>query len=219
MYQLALDPLTWDSVVAVALFSLAVLAALGRAWYRHTEPGRSFGMVFQTHPYFHVPERGKNKPRKKSGNVDADASTEVVLHTRVLAKKPVTVSSCSCRLVGRQLRPRLFGLWCWIPPKPQIAFVTNIWDAEHEKLNKQRRFGIAFRPSPTAALNNEGGYTVEYSEPLQLLAGDSLWFRVVVAVFRNWNGYLEFSGPSPDGRRAFTQRSVKLRRSKSDKED
>jgi hypothetical protein len=209
---LSLDPLTWDSVVAVGLFGLAVSAGLLRAWYRHTEPGRTFDMVFQRHPYF---AEGENEPRKRSGEVDAGADTDVELHVCVIAKKPLPLASCSFRLAGRRLHPRLFRLWRWVPPHPSVAFVTNIWDAEHEKLGKQRPFGTHYRPSPTANLNDEGGYTVTYSEPLELLAGHSLWFRVIVTVFSKWDGYLEFSGPAVDGRRAFTQRGVKLRRSAS----
>jgi hypothetical protein len=217
--QLSLDPLTWDSVVAVGLFGVAVLAALARWWYRHTEPGRTFEMVFEAHPFFHVPAQGENRARKKSGEVHAGARSALVLPIHVTAKKPVSVPSCSCRLVGRQLRPGLFRLWRWTPPHPGIAFVTNIWDAEHEALNKQRPFGTYYRPSPIATLNNEGGYTVTYSAPLKLLAKDSLWFRVVVIVSKNWDGYLEFSGPAMDGRRASTQRGVKLRRSTVQEED
>ena len=208
--QIELDPATWDSVVTVGLWLIGVLGFLALVTYRRTEPGRTFGVTFQVHPYFQVPEEAGNESTKKWEQPTPPGQSDVTLHVRVTANKPVSLSSCSCRLVGRQLRPGIFRLWRWIPPSPKVAFVTNIWDAEWERQSATNPLQH-YRPSPVARLNSDGvGYTVTYSEPLRLLAGESLWFRVIVTVFRDWEGYLEFSGPAPDGRQASAYRRVKL---------
>jgi hypothetical protein len=206
-YQLTLDPLTWDSVVAVGLFVLALLGTVARFWYRCTEPGRTYAMYFQQHPYF-APSGQSNRREK---GVEIATKEQAELHVHIACKKAVSLGSCSFRLVDRQFRPRPFGLWRWNPASPRIAFVTNVWDADWEK-RRQQPLRIDYKPSPTASPNDIGGYTVSYSEPLALLAGSPLWFRVIVDVRDSWRGHLEFEGPAPDGRHARTCRHVVLRK-------
>lgn len=207
VYQLALDPLTWDSAVAVGLFGLAILWAVAQFWYRSTEPGRTYTVFFQQHPYF-APIGQSNRP-KKGAKIATKERAE--LHVHIACKKAVSLGSCSFRLVDRQFRPRAFGLWCWNPVSPRIAFVSNVWDADWEK-RRQQPLHIDYKPSPTANLNDIGGYTVSYSEPLPLLAGSPLWFRVIVDVRDSWRGYLEFEGPAPNGRYARTYRHIVLKK-------
>lgn len=207
IYQLTLDPLTWDSVVAIGLFGLALLWAVGQFWYRSTEPGRIYAMYFQRHPYF--APIGQPNRREKSAEIATKELGE--LHVHMACKKAVSLVSCSFRLVDRQFRPHPFGLWCWSPASPRIAFVTNVWDADWEK-RRQQPLHIDYKPSPTASPNDTGGYTVSYSEPLPLLAASPLWFRVIVDVRDNWQGHLEFEGPTPDGRHARAYRHVVLRK-------
>ena len=206
-YQLTLDPLTWDSVVAAGLFGLALLWAVAQFWYRCTEPARTYAMYFQQHPYF--APIGQSNRREKRAEIATKELGE--LHVHIACKRAVSLGSCSFRLVDRQFRPRPFGLWCCNPASPRIAFVTNVWDADWEK-RRQQPLHIDYKPSPTANLNDIGGYTVSYSEPLPLLAGSPLWFRVIVNVRDSWRGLLEFEGPTPDGRHARSYRHIVLRK-------
>jgi len=213
LYDLALDPLTWDSVVAAGLFGLTVLWALARFSYRHTDTDRTYAAYFRQHPYFAPLGRPNGQERKET--LCTDGLAEV--HTQIVCKKAVSLRSCSFRLVDRRFRPHLFGLRRWAPVPPRIAFVTNVWDAEWER-GRKHPLRTSYRPSPVANLNDTGGYTVSYSEPLSLLATESLWFRVIVDVQRNSQGYLEFEGPAPDGRPARTHMRVVLRRQESEPE-
>lgn len=217
VFQMALDPMTWDSVVAIGLWLTGVSGFLGLVVYRRTEAGRTYGVDFQQHPYF-APLGQPNTPEKKTERTaDADNLTEI--HVHVMCRKAVSLQSCSFRLVDRAFEPRLFRLWRWTKVRASIVYVTNVWDAEHERLGKMHLFGISYRPSPTANINDEGGYTVTYSEPLSILVGSSLRFRVIAHVTDDWSGHLEFTGPAPDGRHAHTYRRIVLKRTGSHIED
>jgi hypothetical protein len=209
MYQLPLDPLTWDSAVAVGLFAVAVLGAAARWWYQKTEPGRTYAIFFHKHPQL-ATAVDDNEPRNNSGEVYADAEGIIDLPVCVSSKKGMLPDSCSFRLVERQLRPRFGQLWQWKCADPCVASVAGLWDASREALKKLRRYVIM--PGGSSVEDpGGGGYSMVYPQPWQTYAGNPRWVRVAIRISERWNGYLEFEAPTPDGRLARTHRSVRLR--------
>jgi hypothetical protein len=214
VYQLKLDPLTWDSVVAVVLFGLAVLGAAVAWWYRKTEPGRTYAMFFQKHPQSAM-AGDKNEPRKKSGEVYPGAEGHIVLWVCVKVNKGVRIEKCSFRLVSRHLRPRLGRLWRWDDVEQSVASVVRLWDASYEALHKNwgsvTMRGGSSRENPDDPRQHVMLYPLDW----QVFIGNPRWFRVIITAEKEYDGYLEFEGPAMNGRSARTQRSVKLRPSAS----
>ena len=210
VYQLALDPLTWDSVVAVTLFGLAVLGGAVGWWYQKTEPGRTYAMFFQKHPQLAM-AGDENEPRKNSGQVYADAERIIDLPVCVKVNKGVLIDKCSFRLVTRHVSPGFGRFWRWDGADPSLAAVVQLWDASYEALRKKRAHIMMAGGSNLEDPDDPGRYMMLYFSPWQVSVGNPRWFRVIIRIEEKWDGYLEFEGPAPNGRSARTQRSVKLR--------
>jgi hypothetical protein len=207
VYQLALDPLTWDSVVAVGLFALAVLGAAVGWWYQKTEPGRTYAVFFQKHPQF-ATTGDKNEPRKKSGEVYPGGEGHIVLWVCVKLNKGVRIEKCSFRLVTRHLSPGFGRFWRWDGVDPSLASIVKLWDASYEAFHSKL---IMARGSSREDPDDPARYMMLYASPWHNIIGNPRWIRVIVRVQEKWDGYLEFEGPAPNGRSACTHRSVKLR--------
>ena len=204
---LDLDPLTWDSVVAVVAIAVPAIMLF---WWRRTEPGRTYDLIFERHPHFESPDSlAANPPKRSAKLVQNLRGANVVAYVRIRAKKGIALDRCTFKLVERSFRPRMVRVWRWRRTRPRLAFVTNVWDAGVEASDKQRLSGGLTRP--LVELDPESGaYCVTYPDGRRLLAGESLWFRVIIGFSKPWEGFLEFCAPSLDGRPACTHRGVRL---------
>ena len=211
IYLLKLDPLSWDAVVTVIVVIVAGVISLALYVVRQTEPGRTYNLVYQQHP-----ETAKYSGEEKLEPVAVEGGGHATLYVHITARRPISVSALSFRLVERRFRPHWLGIWRMIAPHPSAASVNNVWDNGWELENKPRSFGTG-EPQPTARLNENHGYTVRYASPKDLLVGDSLWYRVIVGIAdmqsKGWQGLLEFQGPSSAGHPVYKRRKVRIEKS------
>jgi len=204
--------MTWDSVVALGLFALAALASAIAFYRRWTAPARAYSLSFQQHPS--TAAFGDANEPKSSADATTGIDGLVGLHARVEVKSGTTLSTCSFRLVERKWRVGLVP-WRWETVKSRFSFVTNLWDADQEA--EEKRNPYSHSPRPTARLNNDGGYTMQFPFPKSVFVGDLLWFRVIINVQTDCKGHLEFQGPTQDGRWGHSRRSVAFKRLGSDR--
>ena len=213
VFQLAIDPISWDSFIAIGLFALAGLISFSIFWYRSHTPRRTFQLDFQQHP-LSVPIALSNGPQR-TATVGAEPDGLAELHAHITAIRAATIGKLKFSLIERRRahyslwRPLTFRIWKSVRPS-QGVFITNLWDADWEATHKQTVHRI-ITPQPVAS-PYDYGYLMEFHNPKTLIVGECLWIRVIVDVRNDWDGHLEFEAPAADGKWANARRRISLRK-------
>jgi len=150
----------------------------------------------------------------KQAHAQAGSDHLAAVYTRILARHGVAVKEINFRLVRRVWFPKSpipLPLWRWEPARPSKdgVFVTYICDEDWELQHAVNPSTMA-RPKPLSEPDNVGGYRLDFGKEIRLLPNDSLWLRVIIDVRSNWEGQIEFQGPSPDKRCAYKRRKITL---------
>lgn len=140
------------------------------------------------------------------GNVDNSSAVPVML----IIKRPVKdIQRITFRLVRRHWGCRCWGLWRWEAVRSRRVEVTVIWDVEEEEALQRLRRGavsMVFPPHPHRQEDGHGGACLVWpgGPGWDFLAGESKRYRLAIiargAAREVWKGYLEFEGPSADGK-------------------
>ena len=192
------NEITTGEIIAIGLSILIIIGAVIRIIYKQTSPNRAYKMaLFDSSIDQLVP---KDDSEVSEYIIRQDNIAEV--HVRLTVKTGTNVESIRFRLVNR-----VFPRWRWVVERPGHAFVEKIWDKDWERERTVNPF-ILSRGSPLYIQDNEVG--ILYFGNRSQLKGDIVWYRVIIHANTNWEGYLEYSAPSGDGRYAYSRRKIIL---------
>jgi hypothetical protein len=126
----------------------------------------------------------------------------VDVRVKIVATEGLSIDKVCFRLVNKE-----FHQWSKAMTGKDGVYLARVWDKDWED-QRQRNQYVAF-PEPLYIEKDGAGCLVLGNK--RVLRGDSLSFRVIVSASKDWAGYIEFCGPSRDGRRACVRRKVTLR--------
>ena len=189
---------TLGGIILVSLFTLVKLIDA-----RYSQPGRVFDLQFLDHASNFPPTPVYGQSYRKSIR-KYDGTSDLLVRIRV--KQGVHLRDMELQFVSRRWRWRPFhpfDFWTWENAPTSLIKISRATDAHSATISMPEE------PRAHERTNLNGGSRIVYDKPNELLVGDSLWFRLEVEIQQSWQGFLQFRGPSPGGRRAYSRRKVK----------
>ena len=184
---------------------IAVLVGLRRV-QQYTIPSRIYEMMFLRQPSEFPPAHASRMCYGKSGY---SSGPDDPIYVRIRARHGISLSELDIRLVHRcwglrQWRPwRPIDLWWWDNAPQTTVAIRDVVDAHTS------RYQTVESP-PVMDADGVGGKRLIYGRPKTLLARDAMWLKLEVESTVQWDGQIQFLGPSPDGRRAYVRRRCRV---------
>ena len=210
------NQITLGELIAIAISFLGGFALLILWVRKKNAPSRMYDLSFLDGSSGSFPPGYVySQPFRYNTTTTSETNGIAEIRARVRALQGVDIEEIGFRLVNRNWcpsRPSPFPLWMWqgVRPSTEGVFVTNLWDAEWEREQSIDPHRLA-RGQPHSLPDDSGGYRLNFGQARRrILARDSLWIRVIIQAGANWNGHLEFQGPSQDQQRAYRRRHVTL---------
>jgi hypothetical protein len=126
------------------------------------------------------------------------------VHVRITVKMGVNIDKIRFRLVNKVCP---YGRRRWITEMAGRAFVEKIYDKD---LEKEKEINPYQQSRNTPHYRQEDQASILHFGSRRLLRGDIMWYRVLIHANEEWDGYLEFGGPSGDNRPAYSRHKITL---------
>ena len=186
----------------VSAFIVSLLVWL----WRRASPFRAYDVTYLGSESPDFPPARIREHRWTKAQSYSSRNREVSVRLRAKATHEVRIDEANVRLVERVRR--------W--PRPTWRGKTSAQGTYMNNLNDAGWSTQAGRPKPTSEPDGAQGWRLRFPGGLHLIEGDSLWLEATITVQDNWDGYVEFMGPSADGRRCYKRRQLTLNESTSD---
>lgn len=124
------------------------------------------------------------------------------IYVKIIANVGTNITNISFSLVKRLCPCQ------WEIEKSRYVFIESIWDKD---LEDEHAINSSQSSRRTPLYRQENGTGVLHFDSRNTLKGDVMWFRVIAHANIDWEGYLEYCGPSGDNRRAYTRKKIILR--------
>ena len=192
------NQITTGEIIAISVSVVIVIGTVFMFFWRHTSPNRAYKMtLFDNSIDRLIPNNGNEVSKFRLGK---DGIAEV--HVRIVAKAGVNIEKICFRLVNKGCP---YGRW--IGEKGGRASIYRVWDKD---LEREREINPYQQSRGTPLYSQEGQAGILHFSNRRLLKGDIMWYRVIIRANEEWNGYLEFCGPSGDNRPAYSRHKITL---------
>lgn len=194
------NQITTGEMIAISVSVVIVIGTVFMFFWRHTSPSRAYKMtLFDSSVDRLIPNDGNEVSKFRLGQ---DGIAEV--HVRIITKTGVNIEKIRFRLVNKVCP---YGRRRWIAERGRRGFIEKIY---HKDLEKESKIN-PYQPSRGAPLyRQEDQAGILLFNNRRFLKGDIIWYRVIIHASEEWNGYLEFCGPSGDNRPAYSRRKITL---------
>ena len=195
---LGIDLVNQITIGEIIIISVSIVIVIWAAVWRFTSPSRAYKMtLFDNSIDRLIPNNGKEVSKFRLGK---DGIAEV--HVRIVAKAGVNIEKVRFRLVNKGCP---YGRW--IGEKGGRAFIYRVSDKDLEREGEINPYQQSRGIPP---YSQEGQAGILHFSNRRLLKGDIMWCRVIIGANGEWNGYLEFCGPSGDNRPAYSRHKITL---------
>jgi len=195
---LGIDLVSQITIGEIIGISVTIGIVIVAVFWRFTSPSRAYKMtLFDNSIDRLIPNNGKEVSEFRIGK---DGIAEI--HVRIDAKAGVNIDKIRFRLVNKGCP---YGRW--IAERGSRAFICQVLDKD---LDREREINPYQQSRSVPLYSQEDQAGILHFGNRRLLKGDIMWYRVMILANEEWKGYLEFCGPSGDGRPAYCRHKITL---------